>query len=234
MTKPFTKALLTLALMFTSTTLFAQEKIGGFQEGVHYFKIQTPTNYRPVDGVKVTEVFSYLCNHCATFEPYVQAWKLRQPEAVEFTRIPVEFGRAIWGLYARAYVTASVLGANDDAHVGMMDELWKERKQMRSIEEIAEFYTAYGMDAEKFVATSKSFTVDMRIKNEQKTVREAGVSGTPSMLVNGKYRVAAGGAVSDFDTLLAIVDALVAHEQAEMANNAAAVTGASAEQVAAQ
>lgn len=216
------KMLLALSLLLTSGAAVAQESVGEFQEGVHYFEIDTPENYRPVDGVKVTEVFSYLCNHCATFEPYVQAWKVRQPEAVEFSRIPVEFGRAIWALYARAYVTANLLGAGEDAHIAMMDALWKEGNQMRSMEELAEFYANFGIDPEQFIATSKSFAVDMRIKNEQKTVREAGVSGTPTMLVNGKFRVSAGGAVNNFDVMLAVVDALVAEEEAAMMMSAVA------------
>jgi thiol:disulfide interchange protein DsbA len=208
------KLFLSLLALGLSSTAFAQDSVGSFQEGVHYFEIDPPLVGQPVDGVTVTEVFSYLCNHCATFEPYMQSWKTRKPEGVVLKRIPVEFGRAIWSLYARAYVTADLLGVAEESHVAMMDSLWKERRQMRSMEEIAEFYAAYGVDPEKFVATSKSFAVDMRMKNEQKAVREAGVSGTPAMIVNGKYRISAGGAVSDYDQMLDIVDALVAREQA--------------------
>lgn len=230
--------MLSLAALAFSSTAFAQNTTGQFQEGVHYFEIDPPLMGQPVDGVRVTEVFSYLCNHCATFEPYMQSWKGRKPEGVEFTRIPVEFGRAIWGLYARAYVTADLLGVAEEAHVAMMDSLWKEQKQMRSIEEIARFYGDYGVDPDKFVATSKSFAVDMRMKNEQKAVRDAGISGTPAMVVNGRYRVSAGGAVSNYDVLLDIVDALVAREQAaaQAASGAAmgAVTDTDAGQLASQ
>ena len=221
------KVMLALALLGTPLLGFAQGQIGAYQEGVHYHKIAGP-EVTPVDGVRVTEVFSYLCNHCATFEPYVQAWKTRKPENVELTRIPVEFGRAIWSLYARAYVTASMLGVAEEAHVAMMDALWKERRQMRNMEQIAEFYANFGVEPDKFLATSKSFAVDMRMKNEQKLVRDAAVSGTPSMLINDRYRVSSGGAVNSFDTMLAIVDALVADEQARMAA-AAAVPEAIAE-----
>ena len=49
--------------------------------------------------------FSYLCNHCAPFEPYVQNWLASKPENVSFQRIPVVFGRSTWGLYAKGYVT---------------------------------------------------------------------------------------------------------------------------------
>ena len=208
------KLILSLLALGLSGAALAQDSIGGFQEGVHYYEIDPPLAGQPVDGVIVTEVFSYLCNHCATFEPYMQSWKTRKPEGVVLKRIPVEFGRAIWSLYARAYVTADLLGVAEQSHVAMMDSLWKERRQMRSMEEIAEFYAAYGVDPEKFLATSKSFAVDMRMKNEQKAVREAGVSGTPAMIVNGKYRISAGGSVGSYDTMLEIVDALVAREQA--------------------
>ena len=218
------KLMLALAFLGAAMTAQAQETIGPFQEGVHFHKIEGP-NVTPVDGVRVTEVFSYLCNHCATFEPYMQAWKGRKADDVELTRIPVEFGRAIWSLSARAYVTASMLGVAEESHVPMMDALWKDRRQMRSMEELADFYAEFGVDPAKFVATSKSFAVDMRVKNEQKMVRDAGVSGTPAMLVNDRYRVSAGGAVNDFDTMLAIVDALVEHEKAQM-NVASVADGA--------
>jgi thiol:disulfide interchange protein DsbA len=214
------KLLLSLLAIGLSSTALAQDSVGAFQEGMHYHEIDPPLTGQPVDGVTVTEVFSYLCNHCATFEPYMQSWKTRKPEDVVFKRIPVEFGRAIWSLYARAYVTADLLGVAEEAHVAMMDSLWKQRRQMRSMEEIAEFYAAYGVDPDKFVATSQSFAVDMRMKNEQKAVRDAGVSGTPAMIVNGKYRISAGGAVSSYDTMLDIVDALVAREQAAEAARA--------------
>lgn len=223
--------LIAIAFLVSGATAVAQDSVGQFQEGVHYHKIDPPLNGKPVDGVRVTEVFSYLCNHCATFEPYMQAWKTRKPENVELTRIPVEFGRAIWGLYARAYVTADLLGVAEEGHVAMMDALWKESRQMRSMEELAGFYAGYGVDEEKFLATANSFAVDMRMRNEQNMVRAAGVSGTPSMLVNGKYRVSAGGPVNSFDAMLEIVDALVAAEQAA---ETAAAPATDVEQVAGQ
>ncbi|MEM1411574.1 MAG: thiol:disulfide interchange protein DsbA/DsbL [Pseudomonadota bacterium] len=209
------KLMLAVALLATSGVALAQDTVGQFQEGVHFFKIDPPLSGQPVDGVQVTEVFSYLCNHCNTFEPYMQSWKDRKPEGVMFSRIPVEFGRAIWSLYARAYVTADLLGVAEEAHVAMMDAIWKDRQQMRSMEEIAVFYADYGVDPEKFVATSKSFAVDMRMKNEQRAVRDAGVGGTPAMIVGGKYRIAARGAVNNYDLLLQIVDALVAQIKAD-------------------
>ena len=57
------------------------------------------------------------------------------------------------------------------------------------------------------------------------------VSGTPSMIVNGKYLVKGGQAVPNYDTLLDVVDTLVARELAAMESAAAteAATEAAAE-----
>lgn len=204
-----------------ATTAPAQE----FVEGQHYFPIE-PANAAPADGVEVIEAFSYLCNHCKTFEPYVENWLERLPEGVTFKRLPVEFGRSTWGLYARAYVTAEVLGIAEESHPAMMDAIWKQQRQMRNMDQLAEFYSQFGVDKQRFLATAKSFAVDMRMRREQQLVREFNVSGTPSMIVNGKYRVAAGGAVSDFDQMLAIVDYLVAREMGDQAEAQATDTAA--------
>lgn len=202
----------TLILLTFSGAVLAQD--GPYREGVHYEVIPQATGHQSDGAVEVTEAFSYLCNHCMTFEPYLESWKERMPEGVTFRRIPVEFGRAIWGLYARAYITASVLGIGDESHMAMMDALWKDRRQMRNMDELAEFYTRFGVEKDRFLATAESFAVNMRMKREQQQVREFGVNGTPSVIVNGKYRVSPGGANNSFEGLLEVVDHLVARELA--------------------
>lgn len=198
-----------LAMMAVTGQALAQ---GNYQEGRHYTLIDSDSAVKALDGVVVTEAFSYLCNHCMTFEPYAQSWVSRKPEGVEFQRIPVEFGRATWGLYARAYVAASVMGIADEAHVPMMDAIWKQKRQMRSMEELAEFYAGFGVDKDKFLATAKSFAVDMQMRREQSQIREYGVNATPTMVVNGKYKISSNADVSNFDVMLDVVDYLVALE----------------------
>lgn len=201
-----------LALMIAAPVAWAQD--GQFVEGVHFTRIPQPEGAAMGDTVVVEEAFSYLCSHCNTMEPYIQAWKTRLPEGVEFKRIPVEFGRAIWGLYARAYITSDVLGVVEEAHPAMMDMLWNQRRQLRTMDELADFYSQFGVDQERFMATADSFAVDMRMKREQQLVQQYGIQGTPSMVVNGKYLVSAGGQISTFDMLLDVVDQLVASELA--------------------
>jgi thiol:disulfide interchange protein DsbA len=207
-----------LAAVLTCVAAPAMAQGSKYQEGLHYFKIDQAAAPSQDGKVKVTEAFSYMCSHCNTFEPYISNWENRKPENVEFTRIPVIFGRKTWELYARAYVTAEMMGIANEAHGPLMDALWKEKKVMRDIEELGEFYSGYGVSANEFVATSQSFAVDARLRKDQSLTQAYGVSGTPTMIVNGKYLVKGSEAVPNYDTLLDVVDTLVAQEVAAMAS----------------
>lgn len=204
-----------ILLLFSSAALAQGKGLVPYQEGLHYFKIENASEIRG-DKVEVVEMFSYLCSHCNTFEPYVNSWAARIPEYVEFKRIPVVFGRGSWELYARAYATADVMNLPDEAHMAMMDRLWKERKVMRSLDEIADFYTGFGADKAKFLSTAESFAVDGKIRKDQQLVRAYGITGTPSMVVNGKYRISGNPSLPSFDAMLDVVDYLVEIEKASL------------------
>lgn len=224
-------ALGALMLMFSGAAAAQTDKLVPYQEGLHYFLIdQAPVTSG--NKIELVETFSYLCTHCNTFEPYIQSWIERKPDNVEFRRIPVVFGRGSWELYARGYVTANLMNVPEEAHMAMMDRLWKEKKIMRSMDEIADFYSQFGLDRDKFLSTSRSFAVDSKIRKDQLAVKSYGVTGTPALVLNGKYRISGNAAVANFDVLLDVVDYLIELETAEMqksstASNAAAAGSAS-------
>jgi protein dithiol oxidoreductase (disulfide-forming) len=216
------RMIMALGLLLGSAAAQAQDgKPAPYQEGLHYFLIEGA----PVQAggpIEVVEAFSYLCSHCNTFEPYVNAWKKRKPEGVEFRRIPVVFGRGSWELYARGYVTAEMLKVGEEAHTAMMDRLWKEKAIMRTMDELADFYSQFGVDPEKFLATASSFAVDSKIKRDQLKLQAYGITGTPSLVVNGKYRVTGSAAVPSFDVMLDVVNYLIEQESAVSQQSSAA------------
>ncbi len=218
MFKPKIRPLMMLAavLLIVSGVAFAQtDKLVPYQEGLHYFLIdQAPAETG--DKVEVAELFSYLCTHCNTFEPYINSWKKRLPEHVVFKRIPVVFGRSSWELYARGFVTAELMNIPEEAHMAMMDQLWKEKKIMRSMDELATFYSQFGVDEKKFLSTAQSFAVDGKMRRDQLLVQSYGIQGTPSLVVSGKYRIAGNAAVPSFEVMLDVVDYLVELESAKM------------------
>jgi thiol:disulfide interchange protein DsbA len=204
-----------ISLLMLSNVLSAQSgKPAPYQEGLHYVVIDgAPVNTG--GKMELIEAFSYLCTHCNTFEPYIANWAKRKPEHVEFRRLPVVFGRGSWELYARGYLTADMMNVSEDAHMAMMDRLWKEKKIMRSMDELADFYSQFGLDRAKFISTSRSFAVDSRMRKEQLMVQSYGISGTPALVLNGKYRISGNAAVANYDVLLDIVDYLIELETAE-------------------
>jgi thiol:disulfide interchange protein DsbA len=206
--------LIGLATLLLAGAVQAQGAVP-YQEGLHYFEIE---NAKANTGGKIelVEAFSYMCTHCNTFEPYINSWKSRKPENVEFRRIPVIFGRGSWELYARAYVTAEMMGIVEETHGPMMERIWKDREIMRNMDQLAEFYSGFGVEAGEFTGTSKSFAVDAKIRKDQRLVQDYGIRGTPTLVVNGKYRVAGNAAVPSFDVMLDVVDFLIAKESTAM------------------
>lgn len=204
--------LLALSLLLISQFGFAQD--APYQEGVHYFKIDQTPAANDSGTVEVTEMFSYACSHCNTFEPYVQSWKKRKAENAKFNRISVAFGRRSWEMMARGYITAEMLGIVEESHIAMMDAIWNRNKQFRSLDELANFYTGFGVDKDTFISTFNSFAVDSQLRKSQRDVQLFGITGTPSMVVARKYRITSNKNVRDFNAMLDVVDYLVEKETA--------------------
>jgi len=206
------KNLIGVAMLALMTTFSAQAQ-GPYQEGQHYFAIDQAANASPTGKVEVAEIFSYLCTHCNTFDPYVEHWRTELPEFAEFKRIPVVFGRRQWELYAKGYVAAELMGIADESHAALMEYTWKQQKLFRSMDDVANFYSQFGVERNTFLATSQSFAVDAAMRKGQKATQDYGVRGTPSMVVNGKYRITNNAAVPDYETMLAVASYLVELEK---------------------
>ena len=200
-----------VALLLSSSLQAQSGSSEPYQEGLHYFLIEEGTP-APAGSANLVEAFSYMCTHCNTFEPYINSWAKRNAENVKFSRIPVVFGRKAWEIYARAFVTAQMMGLGDDAHAALMAAIWKDKAIMRSMEDLAGFYSQFGVDPKSFIATSKSFSVDARMRKEQRLVQTYGIRATPSVVLNGKYRIAGNEAVPSFDVMLDVLDYLIASE----------------------
>ena len=181
--------------------------------GSDYVEIPGGKPYAPLDGkVEVVEVFGYTCIHCAHFQPALGAWQKQQPSWVRFTPLPAAFG-GYWMPYARAYYAAAklrVLGKTHDAMFKALHETGSLPIQNASDEEIAAFYAEYGADPKAFIAAMRSPATDLLLDRSRDYALATGIEGTPTLVVNGKYRVTG----RNFDDTLRITDYLVARERA--------------------
>jgi thiol:disulfide interchange protein DsbA len=196
-------------------------------EGVNYFLIQPPrATPLPKGKVEVTEVFSYACPACNVFVPTIHKLKQSLPPNAVLDYLPASFNTAEdWPVFQLAYLTAQVLGIDQQTHDAMFDAVWKGgdlsvvdpathqlRNPLPTIEDAAKFYSKQtGVPVEKFLAASKSFAVDVKLRSTEDLLLSYKVDRTPTIVVNGKYRLyteTAGGP----DQLIELVKWLVAKE----------------------
>ena len=79
--------------------------------------------------IEVVEIFWYGCPHCYDFEPHVQNWLDKKPEAAEFKRMPGIFSEK-WIPHARAYYAAMEMGVLDQLHKPLFDALHEEKRNI--------------------------------------------------------------------------------------------------------
>lgn len=182
-----------------------------FEEGVHYDRISGP-DVPDTDGtVEVVEIFSYTCPHCKNFESHLGPWQEQLPEDVEFRRVPIPLGRG-GEPFVRAYYTAEVLGILDQSHEALFKALHEERRPIRSVDDLAEFHAQFGVAAEEFESTANSFPVESRMRMGNASAGRWRVRSTPTIVVNGKWRVSPrrGGTLEE---VLKVTDYLIARER---------------------
>jgi thiol:disulfide interchange protein DsbA len=198
-----------------------------WQQGVHYFLIEPaqPTSL-PAGKVEVTEVFSYACPACNAFYPAIDRLRDGLPPNAQLDFVPAGFNPSEdWPMFQRAYLAAQILGIDRKTHDAMFDAVWKTgelavvdphtnrlKVPAPSIQDAAAFYArTAGVKPEAFLAAASSFGVDSRIRQSDQLIRDYRVDSTPTMIINGKYRLtpqSAGGP----DQVIELVKWLVARE----------------------
>ncbi len=182
------------------------------EAGKNYFLIEPPEPTASGDKIEVLEVFSYACVHCAHFQPYADEIKSKLPAYAQFSYMPAIFNDA-WEAFARAFYTAQSLGLLEKNHQAMFDAVHRDHRQFNSFDDIAKFYGEHGADVEKFKQVATSFEIESKIARSKTLVPKYGVDGTPSIIIDGKYRIT-GASAGGYPQLVALVDTLVKKEHA--------------------
>lgn len=208
------KLFLTLSLLAFGLSCTAEEGAAGkaYIEGTHYDVISPPVRAVSSDTIEVAEFFWYGCGHCYTFEPMLEQWKKTMPEDVSFRGIPAVW-RDVMALHARAYYTADALGLLDKLHPVIFQAMNVDGKQLASEAELAALFTANGVSEEDFNKAFNSFGVKSQVEQGISLGKAAKITGTPALMVNGKYHV--GGRKAGGQTeMLEIVNFLIEKERA--------------------
>jgi len=159
----------------------------GLVLGRDYYMVKSaPTE--PVSG-EVIEVFSYSCDHCAEFEPFMRDLQRRVPSSTTVTLMPVVF-RPGWEATARAFYAAQSLGVLGVTHDRLFDAIHKDHQSASSIEVLAkQFYADFGVKPDQFVAVAKSSATSEALHRDYALMSAFAIDRTPTLIVNRKYRV---------------------------------------------
>ena len=205
--------LLSLSLLVFAPLMATTQAVGEtYVEGEDYDLITPPVRTANPDKIEVAEFFWYGCGHCYTFEPMIGAWKKTLPEDVEFRGSPAMWN-TLMELHARAFYTAEVLGVLDQMNLALFQAMNVDGKRLSSEAEIQDLFVANGVTAEDFAKAFKSFGVNSQVNQASARARAAQITGTPAMMVNGKYHVSSRKAGSQAE-MLKIADYLIAQERA--------------------
>lgn len=202
---------------------------GKWVEGKNYFRIEPAQPTSHPGKIEVTEVFSFGCPACNAFHTTADQIRKSLPAGAVMNYLPAAFRPdENWVVYQRAFYTAQALGVAEKSYDAMFDATWKTgetatynlkgtglkpKDAWPTIEDIAKFYTQFGVDPKEFVAVANSFTVNTKMKRADDLVKAYGIDSTPSMVVNGKYRYGpstAGG----YAQTIELTQWLIAKEQA--------------------
>ncbi len=188
---------------------------GALAPGVDYAEIQGGQPFEPRNGkIEVVEVFGYVCPACFRFQPLISAWEKTLPADVRFTYVPAQFGPE-WIPYAHAFYVSQSMGMVAKTHdavfnaIHVAGTLPGEGKKPDEAA-IAKFYGKYGADPKQFADAMHSFAVDAKLTHAKQFVVQSGVQGTPTLVIDGKYRVIG----KSYDDMLRITNQLVAQERA--------------------
>ncbi len=215
-----------LACLLIATAAHAETWV----EGKHYFLIEPRqmTTVQP-GKIEVTEAFSYGCPACNKFLPIANELAKSLPPTAQMVYLPASFNPSEdWPMFQRAYYAAQALGVAEKTHARMFEAIWttgelaildssKQRLKnpLPSIEDAAKFYErTAGIKPEAFLATAKSFSVESNIRRADMLMKAYKVPSTPTIVVNGRYRLDAGSA-GGYSQLIELTNWLVAKEAAQ-------------------
>ena len=202
-------ALVALAWLAVAPPAAAQS--AGLDIEGRYEFLQPPQQTETGDRIEVVDVFWYGCPHCYTFLPMLEAYELDKPEYVEIRRLPAIFSES-WAAHARAFYTAMLLGVVDQTHRPLFEEIHEQRNPTDHREALAAFFERQGVDRGTFEQTWDSFAVESLVRKSIVMQQRYGITGTPSVVVNGKYRVT-GRLAGSYENMIQVVMALVEKER---------------------
>lgn len=186
-----------------------------FAEGVHYEVLDKPQPVQTGEQIEVLELFWYGCPHCYRLEPMLIKWLKNKPENSAYVALPAVLG-SNWEAGARAWYTFEALGLTSKLHGEYFHAIHRDRLRLDTAEALADWMAGQGHDRAAALAAYDSFAVDAKVRHSARVGRLYGISGVPSMIVDGKYLTSVGRA-GGHEQLFRVIEFLIERAASERA-----------------
>lgn len=152
------------------------------------YKLLNPAQPTGTEKIEVLEFFFYGCSHCFHLHPHMSNWEKTMPMDVELTYVPTIF-RDSWEPMARTYYALELLGQLHPLHDALYKAWNVDKTDLSDEARILDFVAPHGVDRAKFSATYNSFTMLSKVARAKQMIRSYGLTGTPTLIVDGKYLI---------------------------------------------
>jgi protein dithiol oxidoreductase (disulfide-forming) len=176
------KCLLVAAALFISGTAFAEAQLG------RDYSLLNPPQPTSTRKIEVLEFFFYGCSHCFHLHPLLSAWEKTMPKDVELIFVPTVF-RSSWEPMANTFYALESMGQQQKLDDALYSAWNEESLALTDEDKAADFVAKHGVDRAKFTAAYNSFAMQSKVMRAKQMIRSYGISGTPTLVVDGKYMI---------------------------------------------
>lgn len=176
------------------------------------YRVISPQPTDPKGPIEVIDFFWYGCPYCYRLQPALERWIRAKPADVTVRRIPVIL-RESWAPHARIYYTLEALGEVERLHQQVYQGYHVEELFMSRPEVMSDWAVHHGIACERWDAAYHSPEVARRVEEAARLTRAYGVTGTPSLVVDGRY-LTSGNMAETLDGMIPILNGLVARVRA--------------------
>ena len=203
----YTKGLLLTVALFISTAAFAAVEPG------KDFRVLNPSQPTSSNKIEVLEFFYYGCSHCFDLHPPLTTWEKTIPQDVELILVPTIF-RESWEIMARTFYALESMGQLQKLHDPLFRAMHVDNVLLNDEAQVGDFVAKNGVDKTKFSAAYNSFSVQSKTARAKQMIRAYGISGTPTIVVDGKYLITG---LRSADTLRVLNEVIVMARKARSA-----------------
>lgn len=174
-------------------------------EGVNYTVLSTPIPQQQAGKIEVLEFFGYFCPHCAHLEPVLSEYIKTFKDDTYMRREHVVWGDEMKPL-ARLAAAVEMAGESDKANSHIFDAMVNQKINLADTDTLKKWLSEQtAFDGKKLLAAFEAPESQARAAQMEELTNKFQISGTPTVIVGGKYQVE----FKDWQSGMTTIDQLV-------------------------